>query len=304
MFFTLQPEILCRGFLPPNDMKRPIVPRSEKAVGYGLEEDQFNQVINLVESMYRPIIAAKGGELEIQRLWTDETVDARAERQGNRYIIKMFGGLARHEAITQDSFALVVCHEIGHHLGGAPKMGPGDTYFWSSEGQADYFAPLKCLRRIFLNPSAASFTRHKDSDPVAEKSCSASFKEPAEQAVCLRSAMAGVSLSTLFNGASGKSVRLDTPDPAVVAQTYPLHPGGQCRLDTYFQGSLCSRPMAEELDDSDPIPGTCARSRGDVSGIRPLCWFKPPASEVMAQSTAFLSLLKDGGFGVERTHFP
>jgi hypothetical protein len=33
----------------------------------------------------------------------------------------MFGGLARHELVTDDGFMMVVCHETGHHLGGAPR---------------------------------------------------------------------------------------------------------------------------------------------------------------------------------------
>ena len=37
----------------------------------------------------------------------------------------MFGGLAGHETITTDAFALVACHELGHHIGGAQRKQAG-----------------------------------------------------------------------------------------------------------------------------------------------------------------------------------
>jgi Zn-dependent protease with chaperone function len=54
----------------------------------------------------------------------------------------MFGGLARDPLVTKDGFSAVICHEIGHHIAGAPRKG----FSWASnEGQADYFATTKCL---------------------------------------------------------------------------------------------------------------------------------------------------------------
>lgn len=276
--FALQTRTLCDGFLPPNDMKIPV----GSALGEkGLKEQQFNQVIDLVESVYRPIIAAKGGELEIQRLWTDDTVNAMATRRGNKYVLKMFGGLARHEVVTQDGFAVVACHEMGHHLGGAPKMSKLGGTWASNEGQSDYFGNLKCLRKIFLNPGTASFTRTKSSDPIAEKACASSFKDPKEQAVCLRGAMAGMSVSMLFKvmRKEPNPPRFDTPDQAAVARTDDRHPGTQCRLDTYYQGAICPKSFSEDVSDNDPARGTCTRSGGFSTGIRPLCWYKPPVSE-------------------------
>lgn len=79
------------------------------------------------------------------RLW-----NASAQRMGSTWVVNMYGGLARHNEITIDGFALVLCHEIGHHLGGAPKYGGFNTW-GTNEGGSDYFATLKCLRRIFQN---------------------------------------------------------------------------------------------------------------------------------------------------------
>ena len=138
------------GFLPPNDLKIPIGSAEDK----GITRKQYDAVMDRVQEIYAPLIAARGARLVIKRLWDDPTVNASAERRGNDYIVNMYGGLARHAAITQDGLALVVCHEIGHHIGGAPKY---SGQWAANEGQADYFANLKCLHRVFA--ASAAFTK-------------------------------------------------------------------------------------------------------------------------------------------------
>lgn len=265
------------SFLPENNLKIPI---HKDGTGGGLTEAQFNQVLDKVEGIYSPIIAKLGGQLKIERNWTDDTVNAYAQRIGSVYSVSMFGGLARESAVTQDGFALVVCHELGHHLGGAPKSG------WATnEGGADYFGALKCLRRVFHSPGSSVFTRMESNDAVAQKACDASFKSASDRTVCLRSAAAGVSLGTLLNILGGGQVtpKLDTPDPSVVSQTDDSHPEAQCRLDTYFQASLCPAKWTADMSDTDANVGACTRSKGYTVGLRPLCWYKPGANELFAQ---------------------
>lgn len=263
---------LCEGFLPQNDMKIPIGSYEAK----GISQEQFNQVMDRVEKIYGPEIAARGGRLVLKRLWDNPTVNASAQRMGNDYVLNMYGGLARHESITQDGMALVVCHEMGHHIGGAPKYGGGNNWA-SNEGQSDYFANMKCLRRMFAD-EGASFTRPKGDDAGPRPACEASFQSEADRAMCVRGSMAGMSVTTLFRILRRESVipRFDTPDPAVVSRMYDAHPGTQCRLDTYFAGSVCSASVTDEVDQRDPAKGTCTAASGHSSGLRPLCWYKPP----------------------------
>jgi len=262
---------LCDGFLPQNNMKIPIGSYEAK----GISQQQFNEVMDRMEAIYGPEIKARGGTLVLKRLWDNGTVNASAQRSGNNYILNMYGGLARHESITQDGMALVVCHEMGHHIGGAPKYGGGNDWA-SNEGQSDYFANMKCLRRMFSG-EGASFTRPKGDDAGPRAACAASFKSESDRAVCVRGSMAGMSVTTLFRVLRGETVlpRFDTPDPAVVSRMYDAHPGTQCRLDTYFAGSVCARAVSDEVDGTNPATGTCTPAGGQTSGFRPLCWYKP-----------------------------
>ncbi len=271
------------SFLPPNRLQNPINSMSAKS---GITEKQFNQVIDDVQAVYAPIVAAHGGVLVFSRLWNDPTVNSDAEEVNGQWIINSYGGLARDKHMTQDGFALVACHEMGHHLGGAPKYRGGDNWA-SDEGEADYFSTSKCLHRVFADSGAAHFTRfwgNKDSIFV-KKACAKSYpNNQGEISTCIREAMAGLSVSGLLAELSHdhKPLHFYTPDSHVVSTTNDNHPAAQCRLDTYFQGALCNKSYLIDMSNTDPSVGACVLSQGYVSGIRPLCWYKPSPDELPA----------------------
>lgn len=95
--------------------------------------------------------------------------------------------------------------------------------------------------------------------------------------MCVRGGMAGLSVAKLFQSLRGSTVepKFDTPDPKVVTKTDDNHPATQCRLDTYFQGSLCEVNFSEDVTSTSEVTGTCHASLGHTIGLRPLCWFKP-----------------------------
>lgn len=259
------------GFLPENNHYIPVGMKSTKG---GLSQNQFNSAISRVQAIYAPEVSSMGGKLVIVREWEDGQVNAFASREGKNWKVHMTGGLARHEAITPDALALVVCHEIGHHIGGAPKKTSWNG--WSSaEGQADYFASLKCLRRVFLNDDNAKIVKAMNPPAELTRACLKSHGKK-ERDLCVRIGMAGLSVAKLFQDLSGdKEPSFTTPDKSAVKVTYDRHPATQCRLDTFFQGALCEKSMNESVSQSDEVQGTCHASLGDKVGLRPLCWFKP-----------------------------
>lgn len=243
----------------------------------GMTEQLFNQLIDRVEKVYSPIVQEKGGILKVNRLWTNDTVNASANRKGNTWMLNMYGGLARHQAVTEDAFMLVVCHELGHHIGGAPKYGMGD---WAAnEGQADYFGTMKCMRRVLAQDDNARFMARRMVDPTVKASCDQMYRDNSERALCARIAMAGRSLATLLGSSSSTVPNFNTPDRSVVKRTYDGHPAAQCRLDTYFQGTLCVRSIVDDVSDTDVKRGVCTISDGYAAGMRPLCWYKPEDGE-------------------------
>ena len=193
----------------------------------------------------------------------------------------MFGGLARHEAITKDGFATVVCHELGHHLGGAPKKSSWYGSSWASnEGQADYFGTMKCLRKYMEKDNNFRIVKKLRVPALVTKKCAANFSHAADKAICQRISMAGLSLGTLFKDLRKlpNDLSFSTPDTKVVTKTSHNHPAPQCRLDTYFAGAICDKDHYSDVSDSDANVGICSREEGKKDGIRQLCWYKPQAN--------------------------
>jgi len=266
-----------KGFMPENDLWIDVDPDDTTT------RQSFFETIDSVEKFYGPIIAAQGGRLQLNRLWDNGTVNANASRDGRTYVVNMYGGLARHELTTHDGFALVVCHELGHHLGGIPVK---NGWWAATEGQSDYFATAKCLKRVWANDDNVKIVNKMvKEEKVPAKlldKCSQSYRVSGkdmdkEEAMCIRTAMAGLSSSSLLSVLGGSDrPSFDKKDETVVSVTYEGHPNAQCRLDTYLAGSLCKVSYAEPISYDDDSKGYCSRKLGhEDAAVRPLCWFKP-----------------------------
>jgi hypothetical protein len=259
------------GFVEDNDL---YIPADSLQMG-GLTQEQFNGVIEKIEAIYIPFASSLGGKLAVARKWDDGTVNANASRSGSTWKVNMYGGLARHETITEDGFALVLCHEIGHHLGGAPKVGMFLNKWASNEGQSDYYAALKCLRKTFLNDDNATIVSALNAPETLVTACAKNHANKDDKNICIRTGMAGVSVSNLFAALrNGTPAQFQTPDAGVVTSTNDAHPAYQCRLDTFFQGSLCGAGMNDEVSQKEEVQGTCHKTLGHSIGMRPSCWFK------------------------------
>jgi hypothetical protein len=239
-----------------------------------LTQEIFNKVISDVEKIYAPIVSTKGGILAIQRNWTDGTVNAYASRSGKTWNVAMFGGLARHETVTSDGFALVVCHELGHHIGGAPKI--RSNPWASNEGQSDKFSSLNCLIRYLEFDDNIAIVSQMNIPEYVVKVCEQAHPNIQDAAICKRSAMAGKSVGDLFVALSGGAkIDFSTPDRNVVSRTNDAHPASQCRLDTYLAGAVCEVDRYSDVNDTDVNIGSCTARNGQTTGFRSLCWYKP-----------------------------
>lgn len=299
---------------PENDLQIPVFNSfTDEEVQTGITEEEFNEVLDEIQEIYGPVFEEAGASLRIDRLWMEKQINARALRQGNEWIIEMFGGFARHPLTTIDSFRTVACHEIGHHLGGAPKSQLNPFLRWASnEGQSDYFATYQCLKKLIiegkaknLNVASADLAAYEpaeyelalnkcselfgalpdegstmtdeipvEEEPIAENPSEAPLEIEVE--ACLRGALAGLTLGQLLSelNREEKEVSLETPNTTEVSRTNDEHPEGQCRADTYFAGSLCTLDFNSELSNEDADLGTCNTEQGFTEGIRPKCWYK------------------------------
>lgn len=261
--FWLTPK--SQRFMPENKLSEldPMVP-------VNLSEAEFENVLTQVEEYYSPLVKRLyKANLFVTRDWEDSTVNAYATRSGNNWEVHMYGGLARRPEITQDGFAMVACHEVGHHLGGFPYV----QSWAANEGQSDYFSSISCARHLWKADSAKNAAAEKNIPDYPKKLCDGAWKLQEERNLCYRIALAGKSLADLLSGSSAK---FETPSKIIVKRTNNAHPAGQCRLDTYLAGALCKVNFNQELipkTEKESSKVSCLQSLKQV-GFRPVCWFK------------------------------
>jgi hypothetical protein len=267
------------SILPPNNLHL----QDRLVGGGGLTEKQFNDTIDYVSAYYAPVIEHFKGKLNVDRNWDDPTVNAYANRVGDTWNIAMFGGLARRPEVTEDGFAMVVCHELGHHLGGFPFV----REWAADEGQSDYFATQACARNLWKTDFAVNASFAKKVDKTAKEKCDNSWDSKSEQKLCYRIASASFSLATLLGALNNQVPSFSTPDTSKVTTTDHAHPKAQCRLDTYLAGALCKKEFKDDLipgvsstlndaaKEKQALSVSCSQfSKKDEFAGRRACWFK------------------------------
>lgn len=250
--------------LPDNDLK--FSKSNKKNIGQ-MTKTELEVVISDFKSVFADEAKERlGKELVIQVDWDEDRVKAYASTDlEDRPLIYLSGGLIRHPLASPLSISFILCHELGHHLGGAPKKLRGHTQLksWASaEGQADYYAGMKCLPKLAKRVSIP-FEKFVDSVCSDE--------------VCQFSVAAGFEATSLFASLKRRWTEpsLKGRDRSETHVTVYKHPNPQCRLDTVIAAAKCPVGIKIPFSDEDPTVGACVRSSGHDESARPRCWFKP-----------------------------
>ena len=77
------------GFVEDNDLW---IGPHDKGIN-SMTEQEFNDVISKIETIYKPLVREKGGDLHVERKWEDGTVNASAQRFGGKWVVNMYGAL-------------------------------------------------------------------------------------------------------------------------------------------------------------------------------------------------------------------
>jgi hypothetical protein len=130
-------------------------------------------------------------------------INAEIIKEQKNVAISVWGGMLSHPKMSSNTLLLLLCHELGHFLGGPPLKSRGG---WSStEGQADYYSTTYCMKN---------------------------FEVDEEQFF-----QAALSLSAIYSEVTQQSPpQLDQCDQTVVNRINYGYPGLQCRLDTLMAG--------------------------------------------------------------------
>lgn len=175
---------------------------SNKASDSLFDHDKAAGLLQSFELLMAPAVSTHGGTLKVVLDDGDARVNAQATREGTTWSIVVYRGMLEHPKIDEAELGLVLCHELGHHLGGAPTAARDG---WAAcEGQADYWSTLNCFKAFRPNDDG--------------------------QQVALR-------LTELYASMGhGASPSLECRDEQRPPRTQFGYPGPQCRLDTLVSG--------------------------------------------------------------------
>ena len=276
IFLHSFPTIACgnidgSGFLPLNNLEIPVGIKTSSE----LQEIETQNLLKRLENIYRPYAQGYGVNLSVKFDWNNPEVNAFASRPDPKtYLITMTGGFARFPGMTYDAYMMVFCHELGHHFAGAPLK---QNSWASAEGQSDYWASMKCLRKVFSTDDNSKKLSGKAIPNEVKKKCDQIYINDNERKICYRISLAAFKLTNLMNQMQNIARGVDflTPNSKITPSTILSHPDNQCRLDTYFNGILCDKDFSEKTTETDYRQGTCTEESGYTVGVRPRCWFKP-----------------------------
>jgi hypothetical protein len=209
--FAVKAEVF---FLPPGAANSGVVTQ-QKA-------DQVALNISLL--YYNDVFQKTGLPLLLQERWEDPYFGASATKSEIPHVVSVYvrGGLVRVPEMTENILALVLCHELGHVLGGAPYQDIPGSEWTSIEGQADFFASSQCLPKYL----------QKISD---DKLSSIELKKKV-----LETSLAATLFFQKYSPSEKEPVALEKTASEIATTLNRIsYPSLQCRLDTFKAGASC-----------------------------------------------------------------
>ena len=231
-------------------------------------EAKFNNTLNQARSYFSPLYQKHGKKLSIIGEWDYDENNAKASAYTvDHYYIEIYGGALKAEGTNIDSLRAMICHEVGHHFGGAPFM-PAyyeDYYLFrgSSEGQADYFATSTCLKNWFRGEDHWKVISSAGFSTKDQKFCQRYYQSRSKIGLCVR-------IITAYKKMLQMKIESSTPlNWLAPKEDYPymlassvIHPKNKCRLETAYAGVICQKNH----------PLGCLSSDTPIEASRPLCW--------------------------------
>lgn len=276
-------EHLCSGYVHPKDQPADIPPYGFDEPHYGIDEQEFRARNKVALDAYSPITRALGGTLRINNRWSDGTVNANASKRGSSWIVNMYGGMARLKDVTGDGYNIVLCHEVGHLVGGFPFYGRGGNGGMADEGNSDYFAGFSCFYKLYKDDKAKNAEIMASAPAKVKEICNAAHQDEDRRNLCARTVIAGHNIQYSFT--KGAKPVIGKEDPKKVSRTSHRHPAAQCRSNTTTASGTCNKPGLTDKtfpnSESEMNTLTCgAKEFGQdfTKGVRPRCWFAPSRS--------------------------
>lgn len=110
---------------------------------------QFTNLPLTIFSLFSKELTKTGYPLILDAQWESPYFGGGVIFYEGQFKIMLLGGTVRTQQMTLEAYAAIVCHELGHIIGGSPLQTITGAEWSSSEGQSDFFAASVCLPRYF-----------------------------------------------------------------------------------------------------------------------------------------------------------
>ncbi len=245
-------------------------------------ESDLQAVIDKVINTFRPRLEEQGRRFTIERDQYNPNISFKTFRKSTKESgILISGNAQRFAGATSDAIAFAICTQLGSLIGGAPYQRVTGG-FGAVNGQAIYWASLKCFRKVFEN----DFNYMGDTtNPEIRKKCRATwgYKNRDNEAVqlCERTAQAGLDLAKISADYVNSNASILNKDKKIVFLTNTQNLLPQCKLDTIMAGALCKKDVSSQVSFYNDGQGVCTRkSLQNKEGVRPLCWYRPQRQDL------------------------
>lgn len=231
----------------------------------GLAESAFGRAVFITQATYQSQFQKMG--LGFQWTTDDKVTVADIQIRNSSVFLRVSPKLMNSKQLSQDDWQMILCHEVGHILGGAPYTwtNQDDGGEYSAEGQADYFAASKCLRTLWTdkaqNADAITSLTKEFTTEIKTRGCRSNQ--------CVRIVATADHLLSALSPDESFSVSRRSQDKVSETQTFPVSSPAQCRLDTMIAGALCEIDPSVPFSSNNQRDGACV----DGPGARPACWF-------------------------------
>lgn len=188
--------------------------------------------------------------------WKQIYLGAGALLNDGNFTIMLWGGMVRAPFMNYGILASILCHEVGHRLGGKPhQIIQGEEHWSSAEGQSDHFAATVCLPKVYqrLLKQHPKYLA-QEVEPMASRICQNSLMKPQ----CIWTATSGIDMIQFLQVYYERDIPFAQPDQTpkeIVTETlHSRYPSYQCRMEIFKAGASCEQGL------------NCPRLP---------CWFRP-----------------------------
>ena len=206
-----------------------------------INKDSFSSKINEILPIFIKESLAQNRIIVQNPMWETPYFSAWAKKQNESiYMINFWGGMARIPGMLTETWEFIICHEIGHIIGGHPYHQKVTDSLWaSSEGQADHFAVVSCLPKFYR--SQTQLLEPLDLYPYEVSLCEEKYSKEEDKIICKKILRAGRGFVDINSYLNPDIAKADFFSNEIEAEKtiFDSYPSMQCRFDIFKTASQC-----------------------------------------------------------------